>query len=42
MRFSQLFSKTTVNGYKNMKVTNVPEANEFIQPGYREGVSISL
>jgi hypothetical protein len=26
--------------WKNMKVTNVPEANEFVKPGYREGWSI--
>ena len=28
--------------WKNLNVTNAPEANEFIQPGYREGTSISL
>lgn len=26
--------------WKNMNVTNAPEANEFIQPGYREGRTI--
>ncbi|UCC99731.1 MAG: Gfo/Idh/MocA family oxidoreductase [Phycisphaerales bacterium] len=26
--------------WKNMKVTNVPEANEFVKPGYREGRTI--
>ena len=28
--------------WKSMKVTNAPEANEFIQPGYRESIRISL
>jgi hypothetical protein len=27
-------------GWKNMKVTNVPEANEFVKPHYREGWTI--
>ena len=26
--------------WKGMKVTNAPEANAFIQPGYREGRTI--
>jgi len=26
--------------WKNMKITNVPEANEFVKPHYREGWTI--